>query len=356
MNPALLIRLRPVTPWRIGPDHGAPEQTAPVLHSDALYGALSLAFEQLGWLEEWLGATADPYSAPAVRFTSCFPWQRGVLFVPPPGGLWPPPEAPGGPAKLRWKGANLVPAAVVSALLRREPLDEKAWIVDAPSGCLVPAGGRFPTGPFRIIRRSSAAVDRVTGGQIHAWATGCLQFAPASGLWCAAEFANQTAFAVWRPKIQAAFRLLADSGIGGLRSRGFGRSRTPDFQPGLLRELLLPAVPEPALAAPNGSDTSARLWWMLSLYSPNANDQVDWSTGNYSLVERSGRTASLAMPGQVKRSSRMVREGSVVASADEPAGSIRDVAPGGAAHPVWRAGYGVALELAKPEAAKGSPA
>src|SRR5208337_4116348 len=88
-------------------------------------------------------------AAPAVRFSSCFPWQRGVLFAPPPQGLWPPPETPGTPAKLRWKGAHLVPLTVVASLLRGETLDEKDWSVDAHSGCLLPAGGRFPTGPFR---------------------------------------------------------------------------------------------------------------------------------------------------------------------------------------------------------------
>lgn len=346
MNPALLIRLRPITPWRIGPDHGALDQSEAVLHSDALYSALCLAFEQLGWLEEWLNATADPYSTPAVRFSSCFPWQRGLLFVPPPAGLWPPPETPGAPAKLRWKGARLVPTTVVAALLRGETLDEKAWVVDAHSGCLIPTGGRFPTGPFRRMRRSSAAVDRVTGSNIQPWAAGCLQFAPASGLWCAAEFANASTYAIWSPKLACAFRLLADSGLGGLRSRGFGRSRTPDLQPGVLQDLLLPDLQLPQ-AAPQGADRS---WWMLSLFSPGASDQVAWGSGNYTLIERSGRVASHAGAGLVKKSCRLVQEGSLVVSQGALTGSVRDVAPDGAPHPVWRAGFAVAIELPAKEA------
>ena len=345
MNPALLIRLRPITPWRIGPDHGALDQSEAVLHSDALYSALCLAFEQLGWLEEWLNATADPYSTPAVRFSSCFPWQRGLLFAPPPMGLWPPAETPGAPTKLRWKGARLVPTTVISALLSGEALDEKDWAVDAHSGCLIPTSGRFPTGPFRRMRRSAAAVDRVTGSNIQPWAAGCLQFAPASGLWCAAEFANATAYAVWSPKLECAFRLLADSGLGGLRSRGFGRSRTPELQPGALRELLLPGL-RPAQAAVNGGDRS---WWMLSLFSPGAADSVAWGSGNYALIERSGRIASHAGAGLVKKSSRLVKEGSLVVSQGALIGSVRDVAPDGAPHPVWRAGFAVALELPRKE-------
>jgi CRISPR-associated protein Csm4 len=341
MNPALLIRLRPITPWRIGPDHGAMEQTAAILHSDALYSAVCLAFEQLGWLEEWLNATANPSAAPAVRFSSCFPWQRGVLFAPPPQGLWPPPETPGTPAKLRWKGAHLVPVTVVASLLRGETLDEKDWSVDAHSGCLLPAAGRFPTGPFRRMRRSAAAVDRVTQGAVQPWTAACLQFAPGSGLWCAAEFATATAYAIWAPKLESAFRLLADSGLGGLRSRGFGRFRTPDFQAGALQELLLPDI-QPAPAGPASANRS---WWLLSLFSPGPADEVEWGSGSYSLIERSGRSASRALAGQMKKTTRLVAEGSRLVARGALTGSIRDVAPEGAPHPFWRAGFAVALEL-----------
>jgi len=341
MNPALLIRLRPITPWRIGPDHGAMEQIAAILHSDALYSAVCLAFEQLGWLEEWLGATANPYAAPAVRFSSCFPWQRGVLFAPPPQGLWPPQETPGSVTKLRWKGAHLVPVTVVASLLRGETLDEQAWIVDAHSGCLLPASGRFPTGPFRRMRRSAAAVDRVTAGVVQPWTTACLQFAPGSGLWCAAEFTSATAYAIWSPKLQSAFRLLADSGLGGLRSRGFGRSRMPDFQAGVLQELLLPDVQ----STPAAGSAADRSWWMLSLFSPGPADEVEWGAGSYSLIERTGRSASRAMAGQLKRTTRLVAEGSRLVAKGTLTGSIRDVAPEGAPHPFWRAGFAVALEL-----------
>jgi CRISPR type III-A-associated RAMP protein Csm4 len=235
----------------------------------------------------------------------------------------------------------LVPTTAIAALLRGEALDEKAWSVDAHTGCLIPTGGRFPTGPFRRMRRSSVAVDRVTGSNIQPWAAGCLQFAPASGLWCAAEFVNSTAYAVWSPKLACAFRLLADSGLGGLRSRGFGRSRTPDLQPGALRELLLPGL-QPPQSAPQAT---SRSWWLLSLFSPGTSDKVAWGSGNYALIERSGRLASHTGAGLLKKSSRLVKEGSLVVSEGALTGSVRDVAPEGAAHPAWRAGFAVALEL-----------
>lgn len=336
MNPALLIRLRPSTPWRLAPASGASLESSAILHSDSLYSAVSLAFEQLGLLEEWLTATTSAYAEPAVRFSSAFPWQRGYLYAPPPAGLWPPNGTSG---KVRWKGATLLPTSVIAALVAGNPPSEELWAVDGPSGCLVPASSRSATGPFRFVLRSSAAVDRLTGGQVAPHAVSCVQFAPASGLWCAAQFSSQATYAVWAPKLQAAFRLLADNGLGGLRSRGFGRSRSVDFQPGLLPELLFGA------SAPAARSDA---FWLLSLLSPAVSDDVRWASGNYQLAVRSGRVASARGAGKQKLSSRMVQEGSVVVCGKPPVGAARNVAPEGCPHPVYRAGYAVALPIPWP--------
>lgn len=339
MNPALLVKIRPSTPWRLGPETASLAEASAILHSDAIYSAVTLALGQLGWMEEWLAATADPFREPAVRFTSAFPWQRNLLYVPPPRGLWPPE---GSSLRVRWKGASLVPAALAGALLRGERPAEDAWRVDGPSGCLIPAGGRFATGPFRFLRRSCAAVDRVTGGRALPYLAGCVQFAPASGLWCAAWFATQTAYAVWGPKIEAAFRLLGDSGIGGLRSRGFGRARYVDFQAAPLGELLF---------GPKGAPPAGNGWWLLSLMTPAPADTIRWEEGNYELVKRSGRVGSLAGGGLRKLGSRMVAEGSVLVSRQPPRGTVLNVAPEGCPHPVFRAGYAVAVPIPWPEKA-----
>lgn len=339
MNPALLVRIRPSTPWRLGPEWGSLAEAEAVLHSDAVYSAVTLAMEQLGWMEEWLGAAAAPFREPAVRFTSAFPWQRNLLYVPPPRGCWPPE---GASPRVRWKGATLAPAQLVGALLRGERFEEDAWEVDGPSGCLIPAGSRSATGPFRLLRRSCAAVDRITGGHALPYLAGCVQFAPVSGLWCAAQFATQTAYAVWGPRIEAAFRLLADSGIGGMRSRGFGRARRVEFQAGLLGDLLFGSKGAPP--AGNG-------WWLLSLMSPAPSDAVRWDEGHYELVKRGGRVGSLAGGGLRKHATRMVAEGSVIVSRMAPRGAVVDVAPQGCPHPVLRAGYAVAVSIPWPEKA-----
>ncbi|MCS7042727.1 MAG: hypothetical protein NZR01_08035 [Bryobacteraceae bacterium] len=336
MNPALLVRIRPSTPWRLGPESGSLGEAAAVLHSDAVYSAVTLALEQLGWMDEWLAATADPLREPSVRFTSAFPWQRNLLYVPPPKGLWPPE---GATSKGRWKGARLVPSRLVGSLLRGEKFDEEAWEVDGFSACLIPAGSRSATGPFRFLLRSMAAVDRMTGGQVMPYVAGCVQFAPASGLWCAAQFATPTAYAVWAPRLQAAFRLLGDSGIGGMRSRGFGRARSVDFQAGLLSEILF---------GPKGVPGSGSAWWLLSLMIPSGADPVRWDEGHYEILKRGGRIGSREGRGLAKRISRALAEGSVVVSAAPPRGTVQNVAPEGCPHPVWRAGHAVAIPIPWP--------
>jgi CRISPR/Cas system CSM-associated protein Csm4 (group 5 of RAMP superfamily) len=99
--PSVLVRLRPTGPWRIGPDSGDRDRVDRIYHSDALYSAVSAAMARLGDLPEWLDATARS-AAPAVRFSSCFPFQGDLLYVVPPRHVWPPPAS----SKVRWKGAR----------------------------------------------------------------------------------------------------------------------------------------------------------------------------------------------------------------------------------------------------------
>ncbi len=336
MNPALLIRLRPSTPWRIGPSSGARAEASPIFRSDSLYSAVTLAFGQLGLLEEWLAATAGDLATPAVSFTSCFPWQRSLLYAPPPAGVWPPRLAS---AKLRAKGVTLLPTTLIADLVQGKLPNEDDWVVDGHSGCLIPAASRSASGPFRFLTRSSAAVDRVSGGNVAVHSAACVQFAPAAGVWCAAQFSSPMTYATWAPRLQSAFKLLADSGLGGMRSRGFGRSRGADFRAGLLPELLF---------GPAATPTSGGAWWLLSLLSPSANDDIRWDAGSYRLEQRQGRVGSAAALGAAKLASTLVAEGSVLVASRAPVGCARDVAPAGAPHPVYRAGYAVALPIPWP--------
>ena len=237
MNPGLVVKLRPAGPWRIGPDSGARTRVDYIYHSDSLYSAVTSAMARLGSLEEWLDATARQSTA-AVCFSSCFPFLDEIGFVVPPRTIWPPTSPASMSARVRWKSARFVPLGIVQAILAGQRLDEKHWAVDGASECLVPAGR---LGPFRTGVRWNAAVDRLTGA-VERHSTACIEFRPGSGLWTVVSFLDDTARETWAGRVKAAFRLLADTGFGGERSRGWGRAESPEFIEGALPEMILPAI------------------------------------------------------------------------------------------------------------------
>ena len=401
MNPGLVVKLRPSGPWRIGPDSGARNQVDAIYHSDSLYAAVTSAMMRLGELEPWLTATARN-SAPAVRFSSCFPFLDEIGFVTPPRTLWPPAAPALMAARVRWKSARFVPLGIVQALLSGQSLDESQWMIDGPSNCLLPAGR---SGPFRTGIRWNAAVDRLAGST-ERHSTACLEFRPGAGLWTIVSFSDESARERWRDLVKAAFRWLADSGFGGERSRGWGRSDSPEFTEGTLPEMILGGgrqrpeaenqglgaggqspeasahvtesgiesssgqpIPETQSPAPEGSapgpwapvaavqvpavpaaglkpaSPAIPAQWLLSLFTPGADDSVDWARGSYTVLTRGGRVDSPEASGELKKNVQMIAEGSVLYSGAPLRGAAPDVAPDGFAHPVFRAGFALSIPL-----------
>jgi CRISPR type III-A-associated RAMP protein Csm4 len=326
-NLSFAVRFRPVGPWRFGPDSGARDRVDLIYHSDAFFSAVCSAMSQLGLAEEWLQATVTSASAPAVRFSSFFPFIGDTLLVVPPRSLWPPPES----TKIRYKGAHFVPLSVIGSLLSEKAIDEDRWAVDGESECLVPSNqGR---GPFRVALRSSAGVDRMHGAAVEIHSTACLEFARGAGLWTIVQFADEAAASQWQAPVRSALLLLADSGLGGERSRGWGRSEAPEWQSWTPPQA--PAVEQPIEQA----------HWLLSLYTPSENDSVDWKRGSYATVSRSGRIESRARWGEPKQATTMIAEGSVLLASSELRGAASNVAPEGFPHPVYRAGFAVTVPI-----------
>jgi hypothetical protein len=85
--------------------------------------------------------------------------------------------------------------------------------------------------------------------------------------------------------------------------------------------------------------------WLLSVFTPATADTVDWRRGNYTVLARGGRVESPAGSGGLKKQIQMVAEGSVIYAETAPRGSAADVAPDGFAHPVFRAGFALAIPL-----------
>jgi hypothetical protein len=183
----------------------------------------------------------------------------------------------------------------------------------------------------------------VAHGSIDVHCAACLEFNQGAGLWAVAAFTDDDAAARWSEPVKAAFRLLADSGLGGERSRGWGRSETPEFTDGVLPDLVCAPVASDGHAEP--SQPAETSYWLLSLFSPASGDAIDWRRGAYSLLTRSGRIESPRRWGEEKRSLRMVEEGSVLLASSEPRGTARDVAPDGFPHPVYRAGFGLSIAI-----------
>jgi CRISPR/Cas system CSM-associated protein Csm4 (group 5 of RAMP superfamily) len=351
MAPCLLVKLKPVSPWRIGDDTGARDQTASIYHSDSLYAAICSAMNSLGMLADWLGQTAAASAesgVPAVRFTSCFPFSDQTLLIVPPRNLWPPPPSP----RIHWESARFVPLSLVESLIADPDArvrDDAGWRLDPASECLLPStGGARAAGPFRTVMRSSVAVDRLSGTASTPRLSACLEFAAGAGLWFLVVYRDSSARELWEPKVKSALKLLADTGLGGGRSRGWGRAEMPEFQDAVFPEVLLsPAASEaPDAAEPPAEAAPAETaYWLLSLFSPVESDGVDWSRGAYSIVDRHGRIESRVRYGDKKKPLRMVSEGSVLFAPDSPAGSAPDVAPDGFPHPVYRFGYAVSIPI-----------
>jgi CRISPR type III-A-associated RAMP protein Csm4 len=321
--PSAIVRFRPTGPWRFGPDSGTRDQIDLIFHSDSLYAAVTTAMLRLNFLEDWLEATANRRdSEPAVRFSSFFPFQRDILYVTPPRSVWPPPPS----TKIRFKSARFVPLSVVRALVSEQPIDENRWVIDAESQCMIPSG----EGPFRIGLRTAAAIDRMNPAAVDPHRTACIEFGRDAGLWTMVVFSNGEARDRWQPRVRSAFRLLADTGFGGERSRGWGRSSDPEWQ----RTPDLWPAPE-----------TEKAHWLLSLYAPAEADTVEWKTGNYSTVTRTGRVESAADWGALKSPTLMIAEGSVLVSPDAPRGEARNVAPEGFPHSVYRAGFAVTIPI-----------
>ena len=350
MQPAVLVRLRPIGPWRSGPglspegthrNGGGSQGVDALFRSDRLFSALTLAFADLGYLDEWLNDTARA-EKPAVRPGSLFPFQAETLFAAPPRTVWPPPShlvtspRPVFLSRLRWANARFVPATLVQSLVAGQPILADQWMVDAESGCLL-RRDRPSSSPFRHTVRSRAAVDRIHGSSPDADAIACVEFEPAAGLWTVLTFADHEAEQTWRVRIEGAFRLLADTGFGGGRRIGWGQVGLPQFEYGAWPDLLLPKLA--SSEAEGGHD----LYWLLSLYSPAAADRIDWKAGDYRTTSRCGHVLS----GELKMVLRLIDEGSVIASASDPVGRAVDVAPEGFGHPIYRAGFGLTVRLPK---------
>jgi CRISPR type III-A-associated RAMP protein Csm4 len=229
--------------------------------------------------------------------------------------------------------ARLAPAALIESILLGQKILADQWVADSESACLL-RRDRPSTTPFRTVLRIAAAVDRASGRSTLAHPIACVEFEPGAGLWFVLRFRDQNSSAAWGERLRAMLRLLGDTGFGGRRSAGWGQTQAPEIQDGQWPHVLFPK-----LARLPRTDTASSLHWLLSLFSPSPDDAIDWTNGEYTLLERGAELGKRA---------RFVAEGSVLAAATSPVGMAVDVGNGvgnGRAHPVYRSGMALSLPL-----------
>jgi len=206
--------------------------------------------------------------------------------------------------------------------------------VDGLSRCLVPAG--WSCGPFRPAIRSAR---RLTGSPATPWRAGLpalssvrrpgcghLRPFPASRRRPGGRSRFAPVCASWPTPVSAASAPAAGPG----KAAGVSGGKPAD--------LIL--SPEPPV------ESAAEVaHWLLSLYSPAPTDMVQWGRGQYSLLTRAGRVESPSGRGGLKRLSRMVAEGSAIFCQAPPSGGAQNVAPEGVPHPVYRAGFALAVAV-----------
>ena len=347
------------------------DEARPTLPADTLFSALVSAWVQTGrdadaWVQPFVGDAPDP----PFLLTSAFPFAGDVRFYPAPVDM--PQRFSKATVKRRGKAIKRIAwisEALFHAYLAGEPLDDRLFPDDAhaePSGkqgaalqggtlwltqeeaARLPQSMRQKPGapvnrPLRALRQlrvfamervPRVAIDRVSDAS-NIFHAGRTTFARGCGLWFGVQWLHpdaKTDDLTYRQAFELLLAHLADSGLGGERTYGYGAFT---FAP----QSAVP-LPEPQPQAPA---------MLLSRYHPRQ-DELPAVLGNgaaYRLESVAGWLYSPDGPGQRRKRLHLLGEGSLAIWPGHPAGDVTDVrpeyeeAPQPFPHPVWR--YGLAL-------------
>jgi CRISPR-associated protein Csm4 len=313
----------------------AREGTAVTVPSDTLFSALVVSWSRLGVdVDGWLA----PYLAgePPLHVTSTFPYAGDVRFYPRPL-LRHRYGATGGDEKAR-RGYRWVSEALFNRLVQGDEIDvpttyaqqRALWMTESEKD-------RLPAATYveedrqgwRIDTRPRVSIDRITNAS-QIYHVGRVQYVEQCGLW----FAARAQDAQWFERLEQSLDVLADVGLGGLRSVGHGAFTWERWS---------------EAHVPGGSQDESEYALTLARYAPLGEDEIartllapralyhlrlvgGWSPGDQGARRR--------------KSVRMVTEGSLLR---QPlAGQLVDVTPdigiGDVGHPIYR--YGFAFPVA----------
>ena len=337
-------RLRMTAPLHVGDQGVGLEETLAYVPSDTLFSAV-VTWSHLAAHAGIVDSLDESFSGmPPLRLTSAFPFAHDVYLLPKPQ-LAMTPDDPAGSGK-QYKRVRWVSFAVFSALasgIRQRDLDTlwaermllqqgAVWTTREEYARL--AGVLEPDG--EVIRIwSTLRVPKVTIDRVHNAGTlfhvGRVHFARGCGLWFLAQGEQD-----WLQRVEDALAVLADSGLGGQRSRGNGqfvmeRSTPPEFKP------------------PVGMKSYGVL---LSRLAPTVNELhlLRCPSASYSLATVAGWSGDPVSSPVIRKQVRMLAEGSVVGWTDKKLGQLIDVTPDKApvSHPLYRNGIGYLVPIQVP--------
>jgi CRISPR-associated protein Csm4 len=296
--------------------------------SDTLFGALCNAWA-LAFGEEDLEKTvlvACINGMPPFRLSSAFPYRSEIFYLPRP--MIPPFSTDRRPDERIAIGKQIrfVPAEMFPQWLRH-----RLSVTDAAA--MVEAYDRETAQLSRFALLPRLRMDREEG-RSNLYFCGVRWYDDQAGLYCFLDI-QQDSIAT---KLQGAFELLGELGLGGERALGCGK-----FHPTFAAVEAIPALAS-VLHRPVALSVA---WCLLSLYHPSREELQQrirpGSLQGYEWLERGGWVDSPFLDRPRRRQTcSMLKEGSVLTF--EPWGELVDVTPTeGSPHHVYRYGYAFAV-------------
>jgi len=325
------FRLDMKSPLHVGEMGVGLEETLEYVPSDTLFSALVTTWLEMGRHDLVDALPAWSQSDPPLLLTSAFPCLGETLLYPCPLLLMQPKNGGKVYKKVRWVSRSLFDQ--LAAQPTQENLDH-LWAqhsLYASGAVWADTGENLDADQtWGRTRVPKVTVDRVSNASA-LFHVGRVHFGEQAGLWFAADGDQK-----WLDALDEALELLADSGIGGQRSRGNGR-----FAPKKL------ATPLPTPATQSGTGYQV----LLSRTAPTAAqmDALRRPSSSYQLVTVGGWASAPGDRPLIRQRVRMLAEGSIVAAGG--IGQLVDVNPARhlVAHPIYRYGYGFGVPIHLPK-------
>lgn len=332
-----IIKLRFLSPLRIGREEIDLEGLAEGLHSDTLFSALCHAWADL-YGQEWLDHFLNNYQQkPAFLISSAFPFYQNQLFLPRPFLRHHQPDQHTNVADQQKEKGNQIqpPEETIAAKEWKKiawlaPTSLRHWLAGQKveleqilqENQLASQIGQVYTVPRVALDRFNAASNIYFCSQ--------LAFNAEAGLYFILRVHDES----YQPFLRAGLEYLGDCGLGSERNNGYGQFQPTWQQP-----------PQPLTELLNQSGSHH---YLLSLFNPTL-PLPSFAGARYGLLERRGYFWSASTGAQYKRCSVwMVQEGSILPFT--PIGRLVDVTPsicGSEHHRIYRCGIPLTIQFSE---------